>query len=44
MEIMHTDVRMYRVNTPFSFFFFFFFFVSKGHMNKEVNPTMIHVC
>ena len=43
MEIMHTDVRMYRVNTPFSFFFFFFF-VSKGHMNKEVNPSMIHVC
>ena len=38
MEIMHTDVRMYRVNTPF------FFFVSKGHMNKEVNPSMIHVC
>ena len=42
MEIIHTDVRMYRVNTPF--FFFFFFFVSKGHMNKEVNPTMIRVC
>ena len=41
MEIIHTDVRMYRVNTPF---FFFFFFVSKGHMNKEVNPTMIRVC
>ena len=43
MEIMHTDVRMYRVNTPFSFFLFFIF-VSKGHMNKEVNPSMIHVC
>ena len=43
MEIIHTDVRMYRVNTPFSLSFFFFF-VSKDHMNKEVNPTMIHVC
>ena len=42
MEIIHTDVRMYRVNTPFSLSFFFF--VSKDHMNKEVNPTMIHVC